>query len=145
MILCNGSPGLHWELSGNESPCPAGDAGWTPGWGRSPGIGNGNPLQYSCLGNPMDRRAWWATVHGVTKESDMTQWLNNNENGDSSKLIHRSQELCFTTAGIQISIIFENFLGDSHNQTNFRSTMILATLGSSVRCPETGSRLEKIF
>ena len=73
MILCNGSPGLHWELSGNESPCPAGDAGWTPGWGRSPGIGNGNPLQYSCLGNPMDRGAWWATVHGVTKESDTTK------------------------------------------------------------------------
>ena len=38
-----------------------------PGWGRSPGGGNGNPLQYSCLGNPMDRGAWWATVHGVGK------------------------------------------------------------------------------
>ena len=38
----------------------------------SPGEGNGNPLQYSCLGNPMDRGGWWATVHGVTKESDMT-------------------------------------------------------------------------
>ena len=38
----------------------------------SPGEGNGNPLQYSCLGNPMDRGVWWATVHGVTKESDMT-------------------------------------------------------------------------
>ena len=38
-----------------------------PVWGRSPGGGNGNPLQYSCLGNPMDRGAWWATVHGVSK------------------------------------------------------------------------------
>ena len=38
-----------------------------PGWGRSPGGGNGNPLQYSCLENPMDRGAWWATVHGVAK------------------------------------------------------------------------------
>ena len=38
-----------------------------PGLGRSPEGGNGNPLQYSCLGNPMDRRAWWATVHGVAK------------------------------------------------------------------------------
>ena len=38
-----------------------------PWWGRSPGIRNGNPLQYSCLENPMDRGAWWATVHGVTK------------------------------------------------------------------------------
>ena len=44
-----------------------GDADWIPASGRSPGIGNGNPLQYSCLENPMDRGAWWATVHGVTK------------------------------------------------------------------------------
>ena len=41
--------------------------------------GNGNPLQYSCLGNPMDRGAWWITVHGVTKESDMTEQLNSND------------------------------------------------------------------
>ena len=41
--------------------------------GRSPGIGNGNLLQYSCLENPMDRGGWWATVHGVTKESDTTE------------------------------------------------------------------------
>ena len=45
---------------------PAGDAGLIPGSGRSPGEGNCNPLQYSCLGNPMDRGAWWATAHGVT-------------------------------------------------------------------------------
>ena len=48
-------------------PAYAGDAedvGSIPGSGRSLGEGNGNPLQYSCLGNPMDRRAWWATVHG---------------------------------------------------------------------------------
>ena len=44
----------------------------TPGSGRSPGEGNDNPLQYSCLENPMDRGAWWATVHGVAKESDFT-------------------------------------------------------------------------
>ena len=43
------------------------DVSVTPGSGRSPGEGNGNPLQCSCLGNPMERRAWWATVHGVTK------------------------------------------------------------------------------
>ena len=47
-----------------------------PGSGRSPEEGNGNPLQYSCLGNPMDRGAWWATVHGVTKEWDTTKQLN---------------------------------------------------------------------
>ena len=44
-----------------------GDLGLIPGWGRSPGEGNGNPLQYSCLENPMDGGAWWATVHEVTK------------------------------------------------------------------------------
>ena len=44
-----------------------GDLGLIPGSGRSPGEGNGNPLQYSCLENPMDRGAWWAIVHGVTK------------------------------------------------------------------------------
>ena len=45
------------------------DVGSIPGSGRSPGKGNGNPLQCSCLGNPMDRGAWWATVHGVMKKS----------------------------------------------------------------------------
>ena len=44
-----------------------GDMGLIPGSGRSPGRGNGNPLQYSCLENSMNRGAWWATVHGVTK------------------------------------------------------------------------------
>ena len=53
-------------------PANAGDAGSIPGLARSPGGGNGNPLQYSCLENPMDRGAWWAIVHGVSKESDMT-------------------------------------------------------------------------
>ena len=50
----------------------AGDAGSIPGLGRSPGEGNGNPFQYSCLGNPMDRGAWWATVNEFT-ESDTTE------------------------------------------------------------------------
>ena len=54
-------------------PANAGDVNSIPGSERSPGEGNGNVLQYSCLGNPMDRGAWWATVHGVTKESDMTE------------------------------------------------------------------------
>ena len=51
-------------------PANTEDAGLTSGSGRSPGEGNGNPLQYSCLGNPLDRGAWRATVHWVTK--DMT-------------------------------------------------------------------------
>ena len=52
---------------GKESACNAGDLGLIPGSGRSPGEGHGNPLQDSCLENPMDRKAWWATVHGVAK------------------------------------------------------------------------------
>ena len=50
-----------------ESACNVGDTGLIPGSGRSSGEGNGNPLQYSCLENPMDQGAWWATVHGVAK------------------------------------------------------------------------------
>ena len=53
-------------------PANVEDAGWIPGSGRSPGGGNGNPLQYSCLVNPMDRGACWATVHGVVKSQT---WL----------------------------------------------------------------------
>ena len=61
----------------NNLPCNAGDVGDTVlilGSRSSPGGENGNPLWYSCLENPMDRGAWWATVHGVT-ESNMTEWL----------------------------------------------------------------------
>ena len=57
----------------------AGDVGSIPQSGRSPGVGNGNPLQYSCLGNPMDRGTWWATVCGVARESDTTWRLNSKQ------------------------------------------------------------------
>ena len=57
-----------------ESACQVGDSGSIPGLGRASGGGNGNPLQYSGLKNPMDRGAWWATVHGVA-QSDMAEWL----------------------------------------------------------------------
>ena len=50
-----------------NSPAIAGDMGSIPGSGRSPGGGNGNPLQYSCQDNPMDRGTWWTTVQGVAK------------------------------------------------------------------------------
>ena len=60
--------GLSWWLRGKEFTCNAGDVGSIPWLGGSPGEGNGNPLQYSCLWNPMARGAWWATVHSVTKE-----------------------------------------------------------------------------
>ena len=55
------------ELDGRESACNAGDLGSVPGLGRSSGEGNGNQLQYSCLENSMDKGAWQAIVHGVTK------------------------------------------------------------------------------
>ena len=73
--------GMNWEIGidiytllgfpggsdGKESACSVGDPGSVPGSGRCPGEGNGYPLQYSCLENSMDRGAWQATVHGVTK------------------------------------------------------------------------------
>ena len=72
VFLCNRGgvgrgKGLPWWLSGKESTCNArdiGDVGSILGLGRSPGVGNVNALQYSCLENPKDRGAWWATVHG---------------------------------------------------------------------------------
>ena len=65
-----GRKGLPWWLSGKEPTCNAGaarDKVSIPVSGRSPGEGNGNPLQYSCLENFTDREAWWAAVHGVAK------------------------------------------------------------------------------
>ena len=64
-------PDLPW-LGVKGSACPSGDKGSIPGWGRFPGGGNGSPLQYSCLGIPMDKGAWRATVPGIAKESDTT-------------------------------------------------------------------------
>ena len=68
--MIGGFPG---DSDGKESTCNAGTVVSIPGLGRSPGEGNGNPLQYSCLENPMDRGAWQAIVHGVAKSlSDST-------------------------------------------------------------------------
>ena len=58
---------LPGDLDGKESACSGGNRGSTTGLGISPGVGNGNPLQYSCLENPMDRGAWQAAVHGVAR------------------------------------------------------------------------------
>ena len=62
--------GLSWWLGGKDSAWNVGDArdaGFIPGSGRYPGGGNGNPLQYFCLENPMDRGIWWATIHRITQ------------------------------------------------------------------------------
>ena len=71
LYIVSGFPG---GSGGKESACSAGNVGLILGLGRSPGGGHGNPLQYSCLENPMDRRAQWATGHGVA-ESDTTESL----------------------------------------------------------------------
>ena len=63
-MIYNDFPG---SLVGKNPRATAGDMSQIPGSGRSPGKVNGNPVQYSCLGNAMDRGAWWATVHGVAK------------------------------------------------------------------------------
>ena len=60
---------------GKESTCNAGDLSSVPGSGRSSGEGNGYPLQYSCLENPMDRGAWWATIHRVANSGARLPWL----------------------------------------------------------------------
>ena len=68
----NGLPGWHMVKNSSANEGDARDTGLIPGLGRSPGAGNGYPLQYSCLENSMDREAWQVTVHGVA-ESDMTE------------------------------------------------------------------------
>ena len=72
-------PGFPGSSDGKECACSTGDPGSIPGLGRSSGEGNGTPLQYPCLGNPMDQGAWWAEVHGVSKSqtrlSDLTHTL----------------------------------------------------------------------
>ena len=73
---------------GKESTCNAedtGDVGSVPGWGRFPGGGHGNPLQYSCLENPRDRGAWWAAVYGVAQSQTRLKRLSS-----SSSLVRAS-------------------------------------------------------
>ena len=69
-----------------ESACNAGGLSLIPGLGRPPGEGNGNPLQHSCLENPMDRRAWWAMDYGVTKSQTLLNDLQTPTHMVSSKI-----------------------------------------------------------
>ena len=66
-IYVSNISGFSGDSDGKASACSVGDLGSTLGSGRSPGEGYGNPFQYSCLENSMERGAWWATVHGVAK------------------------------------------------------------------------------
>ena len=72
MDCCHSIEGFPGGSVVKNLPANAEDVDSIPGSGRSPGEGNGNTIKYSCLGNPMDRGAWWATVHGVAKELDTT-------------------------------------------------------------------------
>ena len=84
--------GLPRWLSSKECVCQYKRHGLIPGLGRSPGERNGNPLQYSCLGNPMDREAWWATVHGVAKSQT---WF-------SAELSNNSLNLLVFSAALEV-------------------------------------------
>ena len=74
--------GLPWWFTCKESACNAEDLGSIPGSGRSPGEGNGHPLQYSCLENSMDGEAWWATVHGLAPLSSNSASLHDRLDGE---------------------------------------------------------------
>ena len=86
-LFCSSFVGFPGGSEVKVSACNAGGLGSIPGSGRSPGEGNGNPLQYSCVENPMDGGAWWATVHGVAKSwtrlSDLTHSLAHSTNSAS--------------------------------------------------------------
>ena len=77
-----------------ESACNAGDMSLIPGLGRFPGERIGNPLQYFWLETPMNRGAWWAIVHGVTKQSDTTWLLKKNKNNEFSWALEDSVSCC---------------------------------------------------
>ena len=84
--------GFPGGLNNKKSACNEGGPGLIPGLGRSPGEGNGYPLQYSCLENPMDRGAWLATVHGAAKELDMTEQLTFKTNDRKQTLTIRQRK-----------------------------------------------------
>ena len=103
--------GLSWWLSCKESTCNAGDMGSVPLLGQSPGEGDSNPLQYSFLGNPIDRGAWQATAHGATNVLDMTEGLSNQLPNNKRGLHNQSSNLGFINAPVQMDSICDiNFL-----------------------------------
>ena len=76
-------PGSHGEQQRKLPSYLARGRVWSLGWEGSSGVGHGNPLQYACLENPVDRGAWWTTVQGVEKELDTVEWLYNSKNNTS--------------------------------------------------------------
>ena len=120
-VIYQGFPG---GTNGKESPASAGDVGLIPVSGRSPGEGNSNPLCYSCLGNPIVRGTWWATVRGVTKNSDLA--LNNNTN--------------FTAQAAWISFLLKLkvFLPNRNTFSSFVHTSLPSPCLCPHRCPHQG-------
>ena len=104
-------------------PANAGDVGSIPGSRRSPGVGNSNPLQYSCLGNPMDRGAWWAAVHWV---SNSQTWL-----GDWGQTQDRPSGEKFKDWSLRLHIPLAPSLSSLFPFTNFSTFPLLSCLQSS--------------
>ena len=117
--LCEFHNGFPGRSVVEDLPANAVDEGSISGLGRAPGDGNGNPLQYSCLGNPMDRGAWRATVHRVAKSWTPLKWL--------------SMQMSFTTSNPE-----ERWLNCC---VCLISLVLLASLISSYQCDFTDSRL----
>ena len=103
-------------------PINAGDSGLSPWWGRSPRKGNGNLFQQSCLGNPMDRGVWWATVHGVAKESDLA---NKQQHTSVSIVIHQQ---------IKIYVAFYNFYKLSKSVAQYSYFILLFKAILNLNC-----------
>ena len=107
------------DLDGKESACNAGVLGSIPGPGRSPRDGNGYPLQYSCLENSMDRGAWWATVHGVSKSQtrlsdEYFHFYSESVSLSSDLLITSDWEAPNRTTMCLLTGFFFNFIHFSH-------------------------------
>ena len=106
LYYCSLMMGLPGGSVVKNLPSNAGNLGSISGLGRCPGEGNGYPLQYSCLENPMNRGAWQATVHGVAKESDTTEWLNNHHRLNDTALLDEMEKLRVSTS----EDCFENWM-----------------------------------
>ena len=121
-IFVSGFPG---SSEVKASACNAGDPGSIPGSGRSSGEGNGNPLQYCCLGNPMDREAWWLTVHGVAKSQT---WLSDFTFTFHSKLnMHQSGPVILQIYGLTQTMEYHTYFPSSH-QSSFLNHFSLGPL-----------------
>ena len=110
-------------------PANTGDTDLIPGSGRSPGGRNGNPLQYSCLENPIDRGAWWATVHGVTKSQT---WLRN----WTTKTIISKLRKWFTTLQVNWPVKkFHSYVLLKKHSNCIYALYFLANNGLKMLCP----------